>query len=59
MTNEELKIKITTLLATATFEEGGEWLNVNVDAADWKLLAHHLRYEDDLFFDLLFCILQI
>lgn len=56
MTNEELKIKITALLATATFEEGGEWLNVNVDAADWKLLAHHLRYEDDLFFDFLFCL---
>jgi NADH-quinone oxidoreductase subunit C len=56
MTNEELKIKITNLLANASFEEGGEWLNVNVDAADWKSFAHQLRYEDDLFFDFLFCL---
>ena len=28
MTNEELKIKLTELIPTATFEEGGEWLNI-------------------------------
>ena len=28
MTNEELKIKFTELLPTASFEEGGEWVNV-------------------------------
>ena len=56
MTNEELKIKITGLFPAATFEEGGEWVNVNVDSADWKSFAHQLRYEDDLFFDFLFCV---
>ena len=32
MTNEELKTKITELLPAATFEEGGEWLNINIAA---------------------------
>jgi NADH:ubiquinone oxidoreductase subunit C len=56
MTNEELKIKITSLLATATFDESGEWLNIQVEAADWKQFAQQLRKEDDLFFDYLFCL---
>jgi NADH-quinone oxidoreductase subunit C len=53
MTNEELKIKITSLLANATFEEGGEFINVNVEAADWKPFARELRNTDELFFDFL------
>jgi len=56
MTNEELKLKITTLLPNAVFEEGAEWVNVNVDAADFKRFAQQLRSEDDLFFDFLFCL---
>ena len=32
MTKEELKIKLTELLPTATFDERGEWLNINIDA---------------------------
>ena len=28
MTKEELKIKITELIPTATFDESGEWLNI-------------------------------
>jgi NADH-quinone oxidoreductase subunit C len=56
MTNEDLKTKITELLATATFEEGGEWLNINVDAKDWLPLAKELRNDASLFFDSLFCL---
>jgi NADH:ubiquinone oxidoreductase subunit C len=56
MTNEELKTNITSLLANATFEEGGEWLNINVEAADWKQFAKQLRNDDNLFFDYLFCL---
>jgi NADH-quinone oxidoreductase subunit C len=56
MTNEELKITITSLLANTTFDEGGEWLNVNVEAADWKQFAQQLRNEDNLFFDFLFSL---
>jgi NADH-quinone oxidoreductase subunit C len=56
MTNDQLKIKITSLLTTATFEEGGEWINVNIDAADFKLFVQQLRYDEELFFDFLFCL---
>jgi NADH:ubiquinone oxidoreductase subunit C len=56
MTNEDLKTKITELLATVTFEEGGEWLNINVDAKDWLPLAKELRNDTSLFFDGLFCL---
>ena len=56
MTNEELKTTITTLLPNAIFEDGGEWLNINVEAAEWKKFAQQLRNEQDLFFDFLFCL---
>ena len=56
MTNEELKIKITELLPPATFEEGGEWINVNVEPQNWLSIAQQLRSDDALFFDYLFCL---
>lgn len=56
MTNEELKSKITELLATATVEEGGQWLTINVEPGEWRLLAERLRNDPSLFFDYLFCL---
>lgn len=56
MNNEELKTKFTELLPAATFDETGEWLNINVEAADWLSFAEKLRNEDSLFFDYLFCL---
>ena len=56
MLNEELKTKITELLPSATFEEGGEWLNINIESKDWLPLAQQLRNDDSLFFDYLFCL---
>ena len=56
MGNEELKIKITELLPTATFEEGGEWLNIVISPTDWLPFAKQLRFEDPLHFDFLFCL---
>ncbi len=56
MTNEELKIKITELLPAATFEEGGEWITVNVEPQNWLSFAQQLRSDDALFFDYLFCL---
>ena len=56
MTTEELKIKLTELLPTATFEEGGEWLNINIDSKEWLPLATQLRNEVSLFFNYLFCL---
>jgi len=56
MTNEELKIKITELLPAATFEDGGEWINVLIDPANWLFFADQLRNSGDLNFDYLFCL---
>ena len=56
MLNEELKIKITELLPAAIFEEGGEWLNINIEPKDWLPFAKQLRYDEQLFFDYLFCL---
>lgn len=56
MTNEALKEKLTELLPTATFEEGGQWLNINVAPNDFYAFATQLRNEEDLFFDYLFCL---
>ncbi len=56
METEELKTKITALLPAATFEEGGEWLNIVIDPNDWLSFATQLRQEESLFFDYLFCL---
>lgn len=56
MTNEELKIKLTELLPATTFEEGSEWLTVNVEPQNWLSFAQQLRSDDTLFFDYLFCL---
>ncbi|HEX2684626.1 MAG TPA: NADH-quinone oxidoreductase subunit C [Ferruginibacter sp.] len=51
-----MKTKLTELLATATFDETGEWLSVAVDPTDWPQLANKLRHEADLQFNYLFCV---
>jgi len=56
MTNEELKARITEWLPTAVFEEGGQWLTVNVLPGEWHSLAAQLRQSPDLLFDFLFCL---
>lgn len=56
MTTEDLKNKITQLLPSAVFEEGGEWLNVQVTADELSALAQQLRNDPELHFDYLFCL---
>ena len=56
MTNEDLKTKITELLPTATFEEIGQWLTINVEPGNFRLFAEQLRNDTVLFFDYLFCL---
>ena len=56
MGNEELKNKITGLLPSATFDESGEWLNINIEHAEWLSFARQLRNDESLFFDYLFCL---
>ena len=56
MTKEELKIRLTELLPIATFEEAGEWLNMNILPADFLKTAELLRRDPVLKFDYLFCL---
>jgi NADH:ubiquinone oxidoreductase subunit C len=56
MTNDELKISITALLPAAVFEEGGEWVNVQVEPLAWKSFATQLQQAPELCFDFLFCV---
>jgi NADH:ubiquinone oxidoreductase subunit C len=56
MTREELQIKISKLLPSATFEEAGQWLNVNITPSEWLPFAQQLRNTPDLDFDFLFCL---
>ena len=56
MTNEELKSSIQELLTTAAFEEGGEWVNIYVESADFRNFVSTLRTTSGLDFDYLFCL---
>ncbi len=56
MTTEELKSKITELLPAASFEEGGEWLNINIEPTAWPSFALQLRNDPALSFNYLFCL---
>ena len=56
MNNEELKTKLTALIPSAVFEEGGEWVTVLVDAVNWKDVAKQLRSNESLDLDYLFCL---
>ena len=56
MNTEELKIKIDELIPSVTYEEGGEWLNVNIEPNNWFSFAQQLRHDESLFFDYLFCL---
>ena len=55
MTKEELKIKLTELIPTATFDESGEWLNIVITPSDLLTSAEILRNKPELNFDYLFC----
>ena len=56
MTNEIVQQKITELSPTVAFEEGGQWLTLLVEPANWHVLAAQLRQQEDLYFDYLFCL---
>ena len=56
MTNDELKVKLSELLPSVAYEEGGQWLNINIDHKDWLYFANSLRNHPELNFDYLFCL---
>jgi NADH-quinone oxidoreductase subunit C len=53
--NEEVKLYISTLLPTATFDEPGEWLNILIQPNDWKQFANKLL-KSTFHLDYLFCL---
>lgn len=55
MTNEEVKDFISAIHPSASFDENGEWLNIQIDASEWKRLAGMLR-NPPFNFDYLFCL---
>ena len=54
MLNEDLKLKLTEILPTIIFEEGGEWLNVFIQPEELVSFVEQLRYTAGLDFDYLF-----
>lgn len=55
MTNEAIKELVFNAVPSATFDEGGEFLSIQIEAVQWKPLATLLRgmpYN----FDYLFCL---
>lgn len=56
MQYEDLKNRLAELFPAATFEEGGEWINMNVEPGDWPAVAKTLRYDAALHCDYLFCL---
>lgn len=56
MTKEELKIKLTEIFPAATFDESGEWLNINITPTEFHSAMDVLRNKVELSFDYLFCL---
>ena len=54
--NKMLKERIIETLPNAVFEEGGQWLNLIVENADWFKVAEQLKSGDKFLFDYLFCV---
>ena len=51
-----LKEKIIETIPAAVFEEGGQWLNLIVENADWFKVAEQLKSGKEFLFDYLFCV---
>lgn len=56
MTKEELKIKLTELFPSATFDESGEWLNINLAVDEFLPAMEQLQQNAELNFDYIFCL---
>ncbi|GGB22273.1 NADH-quinone oxidoreductase subunit C [Puia dinghuensis] len=59
MTKEELKISVTELLPSASFEEGSEWTTVLTGPDGWDSFARQVRSAPQLDFDYLFCVTAV
>jgi NADH-quinone oxidoreductase subunit C len=45
-----------TGVGTVSFEEGGEWINMNVDVNEFRAVMEKLRSDGQLLFDYMFCL---
>jgi NADH:ubiquinone oxidoreductase subunit C len=43
-------------VGTVSFEEGGEWINMNVDVNEFRGVMEKLRSDGQLLFDYMFCL---
>jgi NADH-quinone oxidoreductase subunit C len=43
-------------VGTVSFEEGGEWINMNVDVNEFRTMMEQLRSDGQLLFDYMFCL---
>ena len=51
-----MKGKILEIIPDAAFEEGTQYITLNIDSSNWMSLAQKLSSEKDFLFDYLFCI---
>lgn len=56
MTKDELKVTLESLQEGLSFEEGTEWLTLNVPPEGFRDVALLLRNNSELHFDYLFCL---
>jgi len=56
MSAEELKIQISHLLPSISYEVGTEWLTLNMEPTEWYDAAKKIRFDEQLFFNYLFCL---
>lgn len=56
MTNEELKLQLTTASPNIEIDDSGEWINCNISSTDLIAITNQLRHEDEFNFDYLFCL---
>ena len=56
MTNEALKNHLSGSFPAASFEEGGEWVNMNVEATSLLPVMEQLKNDPTLSFNYLFCL---
>ena len=56
MSNEELKASLLGIHPSLIFEEGAEWLTAQTEPEELLTLVQHLRNNESLYFDYLFCL---
>lgn len=55
MTNEIVKEHLFSVHPSVTFDESGDWINIQIDATEWRSVAKFLR-KAPMDFDYLFCL---